>query len=400
MRSSVDVRGQVGRRAVATWFVGFAAGLWLLAGMSPARAATAPSGQAVAPPPRTAANTVTLESAVADAVRGPALELARLALATARVTFERAMADNLLSGSTLAERTARHDLRKAENDFRNSHFQAVTSVIAAYLDVLSAAQGVRAADLQHRMAVAALEAAREKARAGMMGALDLQEAENSERSAAQELAQARVSLDDALGRLAAAMGYPEALPAPDALAVPELIPPLPSLSPQQAVNAALDNNGEIAWRAEALEIARKQLQQAMAEQAPALDVRARELAVKTAELQLRQARLDLERSVRLALSQAAGAAERLDVARRSLQVQEQRLEAVRQQQKAGLKSDQAVLQAELAVVQARQGYLSAVKGYLNALVELRRLLGQDPGFGPPTSAVSETASQEEAGQAR
>lgn len=399
MRCNLYGRCQLGW-AISTWLVGIAATLWFLGLPSLAQAAAAPSGQTAAQQPGAARNAVTLESAIAEAVRGAALDIARLALASARVDFERAMADNLLSGSPLAEQVARSDLRKAENDFRDSHFQAVTSVIAAYFDVMGAAQGMRAADLQHRIAVATLEAAREKARAGMLGALELQEAENSARSAAQDLAQARVSLDEALGRLAGALGYPEAVPAPEALAVPEPIPALPSLSAQQAVATALERSGEVAWRSEALEIARKQLQRAIAEQAPALDVRAREYAVKTAELQLRQARLDLERSVRLALAQASSAAQRLDVALRSVQLEEQRLEAVRQQQKAGLKTEQAVMQAELAAVQARQGYLSAVKGYLTALVELRRLLGQDPGFGPPTSVVSEMASQEEAGQAR
>ena len=372
---------------------------WLFGPPASLRAAAA-SGQPAGQQAGAARESLSLEQAVQNAVRGAALDVARLALASARVDFERAVADNLLSGSPLAEQVARNDLRKAENDFRDSHFQAVAAVIAAYFDVMSAVQGVRAADLQHRIAEAALQAAQEKARAHMMGALELQDAENSSRSAAQGLAEARVALDDALGQLAAAMGYPEAVPPPEALAVPQDLPPLPPLSVQQAVSTALERNGTVAWRSEALDIARKQLQQAVAEQAAPLDVRAREYAVKTAELQLRQARLDLERSVRLALSQAANARQRLDVALRSLQVEGQRLEVVRQQQKAGLKTDQAVMQAEVAAVQARQGYLNAVKGYLTALLELRRLLGEDPGFGPPTSAVSETPAPEEAGQAR
>ncbi|MEW6047520.1 MAG: TolC family protein [Bacillota bacterium] len=386
-------------RAVIAWLLAIVSTFWLFGPLARLEAA-APSAQTGGQQPGPARETFTLESAVENAVRGAALDIARLALASARVDFERAMADNLLSASPLAEQMARHNLRKAEDDFRDSHFQAVASVIAAYFDVMNAAEGVRVADLRHRIAVAALEAAREKARVGTLGALELQEVENVARSAAQDLAEARVSLDDARERLARALGYPEVLPEAEALMVPEPIPALPSLSPQEAVAMALEKSGEVASRSEALEIARKQLQQAIAEQAPPLDVRAREYAVEKAELELRQARVELDRSVRLALGQAVNAAQRRDVAWRSLQIEEQRLQGVRQQQQAGLKTEQAVMQAEVATLQARQGYLNAVKGYLTALVDLRRLLGQDPGFGPPTSAVSENASPEGAGPAK
>lgn len=373
---------------VAPWAVGASAAL----------AAAAAAGPPIqAPASRTV---VALEAAVAQAVRGGALEAARLTLANARVTFEKAAADNLLAGSPLADQVARNDLRKAELDFRNSHFQAVSAVVTAYIDVLTASEQVRAADLQRRIAASNLEAARQKAKAGLMGSLELQQAENSALSAAQGLAEAQVGLDEALAALAEALGYPDTVPTAEQLAVPDPVPALPSIEVQQAIATAVQRSGEVAWRNESLEIARKQLQQAQAEQAPPLDVRAREYAVRTAEIQLRQARLDLERSVRLALARAGSAAQRLELARRSLEVEQQRLDGVRQQQRAGLKTELDVLQADLAVSQARQSYLNAVKGYLTALLELRRLLGEEPGFGPPTSELAAMAGVEGAGSGR
>ncbi|HEY8497612.1 MAG TPA: TolC family protein [Limnochordales bacterium] len=383
-------------RALVPWLA--AAALLVLGPAAPGQSAQqgpAPRGQAAAAPA-----TVTLEQAVRQAVQGDALEVARLQLASARVAFERAMADNLLSGSPLNEQVARNDLRKAENDFRDSHFQVVSAVVSAYFGVMKAAEAVQVAELQRQIAQAALEAAQQKARGGMLGQLDLEDARHSAQSAEQDLAEARIALDEAIAQLASALGYPKSVPGPDALAVPDPLPPLPDLDAQKAVDTALQKSGQIAWYAEAADIARKQLQQAVAEQAAALDVQARQHAVQSAELQLRQARLDLERSVRSALARASAAARRLEVAAASMRLEQQRLDAVRQQQKAGLKTDQAVMQAEVAARQARQSYLTAVQNYLTDLLELRRLLGEDPGLGPTTAEAMGQAAREEASSAR
>jgi len=340
------------------------------------------------------AGAVSLEQAIALAVTGPALEIARIQLAGAKLDFERAMADNLLSGSPLAEQMARNELRRAEHDFRESHFQAVSSVVGAYLGVLTASNGVRVAELQQRIAEAALDAAQEKARAGMLGPLDLEDARHAARTAQQDLAEARISLEEAVGQLAAALGYPETMPSVDALQLPQDLPRLPVLDTDEAVAAALTRSDLMTWHDEAVDIARKQLQQAQAEQAPAMDVTAREQAVQSAELQRRQARLDLERSVRSALARAATAARRLELAEAAVRLEQQRLDAVRQQQQAGLKTAQAVMQAEVAALQAHRGYLTAVQEYLTRLVELRRLLGEEPGLGPSTAEAMGVATGE------
>ena len=343
---------------------------------------------------------VTLDQAVRLAVEGAALEVARIQLAGARLDFERAMADNLLSGSPLAEQVARNALRRAQHDFRESHFQVVSSVVGAYLGVLRAANGVRVAELQQRIAETALDAAQEKARAGMLGPLELEDARHAALKAQQDLAEARISLEEAVGQLAAALGYPETMPPVDALQLPQDLPRLPALDSDQAVATALSQSDLMIWHDEAVDIARKQLRQAQAEQAPPLDLQAREQAVRSAELQRRQARLDLERSVRIALARAATAARRLELAEAAVRLEQQRLEAVRQQQQAGLKTAQAVMQAEVASLQAHQSYLTAVQEYLTRLVELHRLLGEEPGLGPSTAEAMGAGATGEAGSTR
>lgn len=362
--------------------VAWLAGLYLLAGAVGRAAEVAP---------------FSLEQAVTQALEGSGFEAARLTFEKARLDYEQAMATNAASPSRYAELVARYNLRQAETQLASSHFETVSSVLGAYLDVLSARTGMQLAELQVKRALATRDVAREKARSGAIGPVELQDAENQYSSARSDLSRAQISLQSALNRLLQLLGYPDPAPAVESLRLPETLPAPPELSEEQAVSRAFEVSQELAVRREAVEIARQQLEQAVTEQASPLTIRLRENSLRQAELAARQAELSLGQSTRVAYGQLQVAWASVQVAQAKLELERQRLEGLREQRQLGLKTDQDVLAGEIAVLRAEQEYVGAVKSYLTARVELNRLLGEPPGFGPATVLAEGPSSPAAAG---
>lgn len=347
-------------------------------GTAPAAGAKQASATSAASSP----GAFTLDDAVAVALQGADFEQARLALEKARLGYQQAIAANAASPSPFAEQLARHTFVQAQNQLVDAYHQTVSSTVGAYVDVVAARYGLQAATLQAQNARQARDTARQKAAAGSLGPLELQDAENQLQSTEADLARAQLALDQAMDRLAQALGYPEQMPQADALALPAQLPPVPGITAQQALQKALAASRDVKWRREAVDIAQKQLDQAEAEKASPLELQVQQANLRQAQLAARQAERGVEAAVRGALGQVQVARRGVDVARAQMELEQRRLDGVQQQRKLGLKTDQDVTAAQAAVAKAQQSYANAVKTYLTALVDLHKQLGEAPGWGP------------------
>lgn len=329
---------------------------------------------------QSSATSISVEEVIQRALaHDVAAQIAQLNLENARITYQRNMAVNLLSGSEYNRRSAESGLRTAEITYANRKADVAMNAVNQYFSLLSRELGVEISKAQVEVARINLDSTRRRANLGTASRLDVLDAEVDLGSVEMSLTQAVNNLAAAQETLANILGMQAAeLPGLDPEpALPDF--PIDAIDLEEAIQRALAHSSSLIGAQTSLELAQMEREQALAEGVALLDQKAAELKVRVAELELEQA----ERSVRLAVIAAyqdlVRAKEAMDVEEIQLTLARERHKLVQQQFEVGLRTQSESIGADVTLLQARQRELTARNNYYNAVLAFQKVLGAPIG---------------------
>lgn len=308
-----------------------------------------------------------------------AAKIAGLNLESARITYQRNMAVNLLNDSSYNRRSAEANLRTAEITYTQRKADVAINAVNRYFAVLSRELGVEIAKAQREVARIHLDSTVRKADLGTAGRLDVLDARADLGAVELNLAQAIHNLNQEKEAFATMLGM-SSESFPPLMSRPELTAfSVDAIDPEQAIAQALEHSSALVGAQSALELAQMELEQAVAEGVAPLDQQAAELRVRVAELELEQAERNVRLSVISAYEDWVRAQESMEVEAIQMILAEERHQLVRQQFEVGLRTQSELISADITLTQARQRELTARSNYYNAVLAFLKLTGASFG---------------------
>lgn len=300
-------------------------------------------------------------------------QIARLSLESARISYEKSMAANLLTNSAYDRRAAEANLRSAELTFSNQQADLVAGAIRSYIGLLSSQLTVSIRQARLEVAELNLESTRRKAEMGTASRLDLLDAQAQVETALLNVRQAEAQLARDREAFASSIGLTAASlpPLQEDLPVPEV-----AIELESAIEKALALSASVVGARSSLELARLERERALAEGVAPLDERAAELAVNRAELELERALRAVRRSVESAFNEVERARAALEVEEVQLTAATERHALLVQQFEAGLRTRAELINSEISLAEAKTRRLSALAAYYEALLAFKKLTGE------------------------
>jgi len=327
---------------------------------------------------------ITIQEAIRMALANDlSAQVAKLAYEVAQVNYQKNMASNLLTDSALNALTAEASLRNAQIAYENQQGSVILSTVSTFFDVLANEITVDIRRAQLRVAEINLEGTLRRANLGTASQLDVLDAQASAETSRLSLQSAESSLRQSKENLAASLG----LASPDEVVLDPNIPvPSADFSLEEGIAAALQRDAAILSARTDLEVARIDLERALAEGVAPLDLRLAQIAVQREELELQQALRSSRNSVISAYQSVMTAADNLRVQTSRLEAAERRHEVIMQQYAAGLRTETEKISAEVTLAQAKLDHLNTLASYVRAVLSYRHLIE-----GPDTSGAIDGA---------
>lgn len=304
-------------------------------------------------------------------------QIAQLSLETARITYEKNIAVNLLADSAYNRRSAEASLRSAQITFATRQADVVANAVKNYFGLLSEELNVEISAAELEVARLKLESTRRKAEMGTASRLDLLDAEVAVGTAELAARRAEKTLTQEREAFAVMLGTsPDALPSLNA----NPTPPIFSIELETAIERAFAHSATLVGAESKLDLATLDRERALAEGVAPLDQRTADLAVEIAQLELGEARRNVRLSVNRAYDEVSRTRNLLELEEVQFELAGERNALVRQQFEAGLKTQSESINAEVTLAKAKQGRLTALENYFNAVLALQKLVGGEP-FG-------------------
>ncbi len=316
---------------------------------------------------------ITIEDAVRMALDNDlTAQIAKLSFEAAQVNYQKNLASNLLTDSTVNALTAESNLRNAQIAYENQQGSVIASTVSTYFDVLAdeITVGIRKAQL--RIAEINLESTLRRANLGTASQLDVLDAQANAQTSRLSLQSAESALRQRKENLAASLGLSSA----DAVVlVADVEAPRSEFSLEDGIAAALARNASILSARTELEVARIDLERAEADGVAPLDLKLAQIAVQREELELQQALRSARNNVISAYQAVMTAADNLRVQESRLEAAEQRYQVILQQYAAGLRTETEQISAEVTLAQAKLDHLNTLASYIEAVLAYRHLIG-------------------------
>ena len=309
------------------------------------------------------------------------------------------------------------DVNIAKLEEQLARQQVTTQTALAYLNVLSAARAVLAAQANVEQAQSLLKLAQDQRNAGIANGVDVTRAQTRLAEEQVRLAQAQTTAQQTRLELLRLVGLPLASPVTltDALQFTTETPP----SAEVAIEEAGRERLEIRIATEQVKLNGYNRQAAVGEQLPSVDfvadygesgntprenalptrtygvrvnvpifnggltrgrIAAAESRERQAELQLTDTREQVEQDVRNAIQTLSTAAEQVRAAEQALQLAERELQMSRDRFAAGVANNIEVINAQTALAEARNAEVNALAVYNAARINLAAARGRVEAF--------------------
>jgi len=320
------------------------------------------AGQAAGQEAGAEAARLSLDEAIEIALRqGPDRQAADLALELARLEYEQAKANLLVSPSPVSGREAESAWRNAQLEHEASLASLTLQVAEAYYDLIRSLQQVELSQGNLEQVQRQLEAAQVRHAAGALADLDLKQTRQQLRQAEMQLEADQRALVAAQRALNQLLGRPldePVLPAETEL----LFEPVP-VDLETALASALAQRLEILQAQDRVETARITLELAQNPFTPRLDQARAELQLKQAEQALEQARLRVELEVRNAYDALQAAAAQVPLREAAAELAAEQLRITQLRFEAGTITSLDVTEAQQKAFEAQVSVLNALFDY-------------------------------------
>jgi len=315
---------------------------------------------------------ITIQEAIRMALANDlSAQVAKLAYEVAQVNYQKNMASNLLTDSALNALTAEASLRNAQIAYENQQGSVILSTVSTFFDVLANEITVDIRRAQLRVAEINLEGTLRRANLGTASQLDVLDARTNVETSRLSLQGAENSLRQRKENLAASLG----LASGEGLELdPNVQAPADEFSFEEGLAAALARNTSVLSARTQVEVARIELERAIADGVAPLDLKLAEISVQQAELQLQQAERSAANGFISAYNAVVTASDSLRVQASRLSAAEQRYDVTMQQVNAGLRTETDQISAEVTLAQARLDHLNSLASYYEAVLSYRHLI--------------------------
>ncbi|HHV53839.1 MAG TPA: TolC family protein [Firmicutes bacterium] len=316
------------------------------------------------------------------------MKLANITLDNARISYEKAKATALASGTPYDQQSAESNWQAAQRSFRASQASVVIDAVNQYLTLITSQLNIKVSQVQRDAAEQAWKIAQARQAANAAGPFDVLNAEASLRSAEANLARLKDSYAEGLAALQQLIGV-DNLQIPDTYPVIQF-PALPKL--EDAIATAQQNSETVASRRRSLELARLQYEQDLLEDLAPLDRQASENSLKLAELNYEQALADIAASVTSAYHGLIQAQNNLQLARQNYEIEQRKYAITQQQAKAGIKTQTELNTAQATLWQRQADVQSATTSYLVSWLKFLQTIGMDQDLAGTLKGVVSNAA--------
>ncbi|NLY29493.1 MAG: TolC family protein [Firmicutes bacterium] len=319
-----------------------------------------------------AAGEISLNDAIHRALQESLeFKIAQLEWENAKLAYQKASADNLLTQSAYNQRLAELDLLKAEKAYKNSIANVVVSAVEKFRDVTTAQMNLRISEEQLRLKQKAKDLTEKKLQMQNASEYDLLQAEAALASSEMEHQAAVNSLEEKKQAFWLLINSQDVMPdgslsfAPFEAELAEVLPGL--LEASVAIKEAEDS----------LALSRLNWERLRLEETADLMMREAENAVRLAELRVEQAKANLTQQAQAAFNGVKQAEQAYRARQVSLQLEQRVYDITKGQVEAGLKTDDDLSNAQISLWQAERSVYEALSNYIVAYLQWEDLIGRD-----------------------
>lgn len=316
------------------------------------------------------------------------MKLASVTLDNARISYEKAKAAALASGTPYDQQAAESNWQAAQRSFRTSQTNVIIDATNRYLSLITSQLNIKISQVQRDAAEQAWKVAQARQAANAAGPFDVLNAEANLRSAEANLARLKDSYAESLAALQQLIGV-DNLQIPDTYPAIRL-PALPKL--EDAIATAQQNSETVAARRRSLELARLQYEQDILADLAPLDRQASENNLKLAQLNYEQALADIAASVTSAYHGLIQAQNNLQLAQQNYEIEKQKYAITQQQAKAGIKTQTELNTAQSTLWQRQAEVQSATTSYLVSWLKFLQTIGMDQDLAEVLKGVVSDAA--------
>jgi outer membrane protein TolC len=298
-------------------------------------------------------------------------KIAQLEWENAKLAYQKASADNLLTQSAYNQRLAELDLLKAEKAYKNSIANVVISAVQKFSDLHIAEMNLTISEEQLRLKQKARDLTEKKLKMQNASEYDLLQAEAALASSQMEQQAAVNSLEEKKQTFCLLINSENVMPDGHLNFVPfeaDLTDILPRL---------LEASVAIKEAEDSLALSRLNWERLRLEETAELTMREAENAVRLAELRLEQARANLTQQVQAAFNKVKQAEQAYRARQISLQLEQRVYDITKGQVEAGLKTEDDLANAQISLWQAERSVYEALSSYIVAYLEWEDLIGRD-----------------------
>ncbi|MBE3583509.1 MAG: TolC family protein [Limnochordaceae bacterium] len=316
------------------------------------------------------------------------MKIANVTLDNAKVTYEKAKANALASGTPYDQQSAESNWQAAQRSFRTSQGTVTINAANQYLSLITSQLNLKVAQAQRDAAEQAYKLAQARQAAKTAGPFDVLNAEASLRSAEANLAKLNDSYAEAVAALQQLLGVNN-LQIPETYPVIKL-PALPKL--EDAIATAQQNSETVASRRRSLDLAQLQHQQDLLEDLAPLDRQASENNLNLAQLNYDKALADIAASVTSAYHALVQSQNSLQLAQQNYEIEQQKYAITQQQAKAGIKTQSDLNTAQTTLWQRQADVQSATTSYLVNWLKFQQTIGMDQDLAGMLKGVVSNAA--------
>ena len=321
-------------------------------------------------------NAETIEISLEEMV-GLALEesidfkIAHLEWQQAQLSYEKALADNLLTQSAYNQRLAELNLMKAEGAYKKSMAGVVINAVRRFSDVELARQDICIKELRLQQSSKAEELVLRKAAARSASEFDVLEAKVNLAKSQFDLQRSKDSLAEqvqALNIMLASEKY---------IGDGKLHFVSSDIKLSDVLNTVLESSPAIQEAEDNLEIAVMDLDRLLLDETPKLVLSEAQNKVDLAKLRLEQTRGNITQEILAAYNGVTNALGSFEASESAYELQFKQFGVMEGQVAAGLKTEDDLLGAKIALLEAERSIYETLSGYITACLQLDEVSGGD-----------------------
>lgn len=298
-------------------------------------------------------------------------KIAQIEWENGQISYQKAMADNLLTQSTYNQGLAELNLQKAEAAYKTSIAGVIISAVRHFTDVELARMDLRIREQQLRLSEKALELTQRKVKAQNASEYDLLQAEAALAKSDISYQKDKDSLEEKQQAFFLLINSDTRIPDGKLDFVPFTV------EFAQVLPQVLQSSVKLKEAKDSLELARLDLERLLLEETADLLLRDARNQVSLAELKVEQARASISQEVRLAFNAVKQAEQAYKASCLSYELEKKQYQITKGQVDAGLKTEDDLINAMISLWEAERSVYDTLISHIISYLEFDELIGKD-----------------------